>query len=42
MSIEVKGLLLGITVSLGLLGVTSVNYVEGHNTLAVVDSPLAS
>jgi Icc protein len=24
-----------------VLGVTSVNYVEGHNTLAVVDSPLA-
>jgi len=25
-----------------VLGVTSVNYVEGRNTLAVVDSPLAS
>ena len=24
-----------------VLGVTSVNYVEGQNTLAVVDSPLA-
>ena len=25
-----------------VLGVTSVNYVEGHQTLAVVDSPLAN